>query len=63
MKNSSASDKVLANVAYPETQSGRSLFAFGRSRTIRLDVAILDLEEDGDSFMVSPDLRPSWPTS
>jgi hypothetical protein len=24
----------------------------------RLDVAILDLEEDGDSYMVSPDLRP-----
>jgi hypothetical protein len=49
--------KVLANV--PIRRPKRQEFVRVRPEEhYRLDVAILDLEEDGESFMVSPELRP-----
>jgi hypothetical protein len=48
--------KVLASV--PVRRPKRQEFVrVHPSADYRLDVAILDLEEDGESFMVSPDLR------
>ena len=49
--------RVIANVAIRRPR--RQEFVRVRPEPeYRLDVAILDLEEDGESFMVVPDLRP-----
>lgn len=49
--------KVLASV--PIRRPKRQEFIRVRPEdSYRLDVAILDLEEDGESFMVAPELRP-----
>jgi hypothetical protein len=49
--------RVIANVAIRKPKR-QEFVRVNPDPTYRLDVAILDLEEDGDSFMVSPDLRP-----
>src|SRR3954471_10172413 len=49
--------RVLANV--PIRRPKRQEFVRTRPEVeYRLDAAILDLEEDGDAYMVAPDLRP-----
>src|SRR3954470_19922390 len=51
--------KVLASV--PIRRPKRQEFVRVRpEEDFRLDAAILDLEEDGDSFMVAPELRPEF---
>ena len=49
--------RVVANVAIRKPKR-QEFIRVHPEPDYRLDVAILDLEEDGDSFMVSPDLRP-----
>ena len=49
--------KVIANVAIRRPKR-QEFVRVNPYPDYRLDVAILDLDEDGDSYMISPDLRP-----